>query len=56
VYLNGESYPLKKPAYRILRELADARELPPARSLPAEAAALLHEWYLAGYLAPQTGR
>ena len=56
VYLNGESYPLKKPAYRLLRELADARELPPARSLPAEAAALLHEWYLAGYLAPQTGR
>ena len=57
VYLNGESYLLKKPAYRILRELADARELPPpARSLPAEAAALLHEWYLAGYLAPQTGR
>lgn len=56
VYLNGESYPLKKSAYRILRELADARELPPGRTLPEETAALLHEWYLAGYLAPQTGR
>ncbi|GAB1231632.1 cupin domain-containing protein [Ferrigenium sp. UT4] len=56
VFINGEACPLKKSSYRILRQLADTRELPPAQSLPEEAAALLHEWYLAGYLAPKAGK
>ncbi|GAB4119328.1 MAG: cupin domain-containing protein [Sideroxydans sp.] len=56
VFINGEACPLKKASYRILRQLADTRELPSAQALPEEAAALLHEWYLAGYLAPKAGK
>ena len=56
VFINGEAGPLPKADYRLLRELADTRELAPARAIPPAAAALLYEWYLAGYLAPANGR
>lgn len=48
-FINGERL---KPAPGLrhpLRQLADQRCLPPGR-LPDELLALLHEWYLAGYL------
>lgn len=57
VFINGEAYPqLHKSAYRLLRQLADTRELPPTPAIPADAGTLLYEWYLAGYLAPAGGR
>ena len=56
VFINGEASPLPKADYRLLRELADTRELAPAQAIPPAAAALLYEWYLAGYLAPANGR
>lgn len=57
VFINGEACPqLHKSAYRLLRQLADTRELPPAPAIPADAGTLLYEWYLAGYLAPAGGR
>jgi 50S ribosomal protein L16 3-hydroxylase len=54
VFVNGEAFPVGPTSYRVLRELSDRRELPAATRLPREAAALLHEWYLDGYLAPAT--
>lgn len=50
VFLNGEAYPVGKKSYRILRELADQRQLPPGTALPAEAQEWLYEAYLDGYL------
>jgi 50S ribosomal protein L16 3-hydroxylase len=52
VFINGDAFPVGKTAYRILRELADARTLAAAEKLPRAVADLLHEWYLDGYLAP----
>jgi len=55
VFINGDAHPVGKTAYRILRELADARELAGTDRLPREAAGLLYQCYLDGYLAPATG-
>ncbi len=52
VFINGESFPLRKGGYRILRQLADTRALPPDTEMPQQALDLLHEWYKAGYLTP----
>jgi 50S ribosomal protein L16 3-hydroxylase len=52
VFMNGEAHPVGPTSYRVLRELADQRELPTHTRLPREASALLHEWYLDGYLSP----
>ncbi len=54
VFINGAAHPLGARSYRILRELADDRALPPASSSPAEALELLYQWYLDGYIAPGT--
>ncbi len=56
LFVNGEAYPAAPASYRLLRGLADTRALPPAAKLPREAAALLYEWYLDGFLAPTTNR
>lgn len=56
VFVNGEAFPVGPTTYRCLRELADSRELPAATKLPREAAALLYEWYLDGYLSPVNAR
>jgi 50S ribosomal protein L16 3-hydroxylase len=49
-YLNGEAI-AAPPAWRAtLRELADRRGLSPRSDLDADLLALMHEWYLAGWL------
>src|SRR3970282_3019862 len=52
VFVNGDAHPVGKTAYRILRELADARVLPATDKLPRGAAALLYEGYGDVYLGP----
>jgi 50S ribosomal protein L16 3-hydroxylase len=54
VFINGDAYPVGQGCYRILRELADARVLPPSSKLTREAASLLYQWYLDGYLFPNS--
>ncbi|MDD5471615.1 MAG: cupin domain-containing protein [Sideroxydans sp.] len=56
VFVNGEAYKLRKNDYRVLRELADTRRLPAEAALTQDAMGLLYEWYLDGYLAPETRR
>ncbi|MEW5903398.1 MAG: cupin domain-containing protein [Pseudomonadota bacterium] len=56
VFMNGEAQSVRKTDYRALRELADTRRLPPAAKLSTHVLALLHEWYLDGYLTPATKR
>jgi 50S ribosomal protein L16 3-hydroxylase len=50
VFINGDAHPAGKSSYRALRELADARDLPPSSKLPREATDLLYQWYLDGYV------
>jgi 50S ribosomal protein L16 3-hydroxylase len=52
VFINGDAHQVGKGSYRALRELADARCLPAPAKLPREAADLLYQWYLDGYVAP----
>ncbi len=54
LFINGDACPVGKGSYRTLRELADARVLPPSDKLPREAIDLLYEWYQDGYLTPRT--
>ncbi len=56
VFINGESHPVSKAAYRSLRELADSRGMPASDKVPPVVIALLYEWYLDGYLAPASNR
>ena len=56
LFINGDAEPVGKSAYRVLRELADARRLTPGSTLPEEAMGLLYGWYQDGYLAPDTRR
>ena len=53
IFINGDAHPVGRGCYRALRELADARSLPPSGKLTREAADLLYQWYLDGYLAPR---
>ncbi len=50
VFINGESHQVGKETYRVLRELADTRQLIAATVLTREATDLLYEFYLDGYL------
>jgi 50S ribosomal protein L16 3-hydroxylase len=50
LFINGDSHPVGQGCYRILRDLADARSLPPSSKLTREAADLLYQWYLDGYV------
>ncbi|MBI5006016.1 MAG: cupin domain-containing protein [Nitrosomonadales bacterium] len=54
IFINGDAYPVSKSAFRVLRELADARKIAGADKLPREAAELLYQWYRDGYLSPTT--
>ena len=54
VFINGDAHPVGQGSYRALRELADARSLPAAAKLPREAAGLIYQWYLDGFVAPGT--
>jgi 50S ribosomal protein L16 3-hydroxylase len=49
LYVNGEEAEIGA-AGRTLRRLADRRALAPTERIPPETAALLHTWYLSGYL------
>ncbi len=50
VFVNGDSYPVGKKSYALLRKLADARVLESGVKLTSEAEQLLYEFYLDGYL------
>lgn len=50
IFMNGEATLITGADYKILRELADKRALPPLASYSETLAAQLHEWYLDGYL------
>jgi 50S ribosomal protein L16 3-hydroxylase len=52
VFVNGDAHPVGKGCYRALLALADDRDLPPAGKLTREAAELLYQWYLDGYVIP----
>ena len=52
VFINGDAHPVGQGSYRALRELADARNLPAAAKLPREAAEMLYQWYLDGFMTP----
>lgn len=52
VFINGAAHAVSHAVYRCLRSLADARRLEAAAEVPPEAAELLYEWYLDGYIAP----
>lgn len=52
VFINGDAFPVGKGSYRALLELADARRLQASSKLPREAADLLYQWYLDGYVTP----
>ncbi|MBI5890015.1 MAG: cupin domain-containing protein [Nitrosomonadales bacterium] len=52
VFVNGDAHQVGKGSYTALRGLADARSLPPSEKYPREAASLLYQWYLDGYLTP----
>jgi 50S ribosomal protein L16 3-hydroxylase len=50
LFINGEAHPAGAPAAQVLSRLADRRSLPPLRRVDREAAALLYQWYRAGYV------
>lgn len=56
VFMNGTSHKVGKEAYRILRELADNRRLPPGPALPAAIQEQLYQWYTEGYIAAVTNK
>jgi len=51
-FMNGDSHQVGQGCYRILRDLADKRNLPPSSKVTREAASLLYQWYLDGYVTP----
>jgi 50S ribosomal protein L16 3-hydroxylase len=50
IFLNGDAYPVSSAACRLLEKLADQQELAAGEIIAAEAMALLHQWYLYGYI------
>ncbi|MBU1424305.1 MAG: cupin domain-containing protein [Gammaproteobacteria bacterium] len=52
VFINGDAHQVGKGCYNALRELADERCLPPSSKLPREAANLLYQFYLDGFVTP----
>jgi 50S ribosomal protein L16 3-hydroxylase len=54
-FINGEQVRAGGAARRAIERLADDRALPPRTRLTRAAAALLYNWYRAGYLEPDTG-
>ncbi|MDH2916842.1 MAG: cupin domain-containing protein [Gallionella sp.] len=56
VFINGDACPVSKAAYRVLRELADYRELAADTELTQGVIELLYEWYMDGFLAPSRRR
>lgn len=52
VFMNGEAVPTKGNDYKLLRELADRRELSAVACTEAIPAELLYQWYLDGFVHP----
>ena len=52
IYMNGESHQLGGENYKLLRALADERELPALADCSGESCELLYQWYLDGYIYP----
>jgi 50S ribosomal protein L16 3-hydroxylase len=52
VFINGDAHQVGQGCYRALRELADSRSLAASSKLTREAADLLYQWYLDGYVTP----
>ena len=50
VFINGDAHPVGKSCYRMLRELADTRELRVTGKVTEEATVLLYEFYMDGYI------
>ena len=50
IFINGEAHSVNESDYRLLRTLADKRELPPLKSGAVELLELLYQWYLDGYI------
>lgn len=50
VFINGDSIKVGKACYRILRELADTRELSAGSNFPGKTVELLYEFYLEGFI------
>lgn len=50
IFLNGDAYKISTSARRLLETLADHFVLPSMDDLPDEALALLHQWYLYGFV------
>jgi 50S ribosomal protein L16 3-hydroxylase len=54
IFINGDAYQVGQGSYRVLRELANERTIAPSIKPTREAADLLYQWYLDGYLTPGT--
>ncbi|MDO8990387.1 MAG: cupin domain-containing protein [Sideroxyarcus sp.] len=52
IFINGDAHQVGQGCYRTLRELADSRSLTASSKLTREAADLLYQWYLDGYVTP----
>ena len=52
VFINGESHCVDRSCYKIMRALADDRQLNATENLPAVTVDLLYQWYTDGYIAP----
>ncbi len=50
IFINGEAHSVNESDYRLLRTLADKRELPPLKGGAVELLELLYQWYLDGYI------
>ncbi len=55
IFINGDAHTTGKTSHRVLRILADTRQLPAGTRLSHEAAELLYEFYLDGYIHFATG-
>lgn len=52
IFINGDTHQVGKGSYTALRKLADERDLPPSGKIPREAADLLYQFYLDGFVTP----
>jgi 50S ribosomal protein L16 3-hydroxylase len=50
IFINGVAHSVNAHDYRLLRTLADDRELPPLQNGEVELLELLYQWYLDGYI------
>jgi 50S ribosomal protein L16 3-hydroxylase len=56
IFMNGKEDQVTERDYPLLRTLADERELPASVDYSTELAELLYQWYLDGYISPNSTR